>query len=278
MPCVLALLILAPSVTALAQESLTLGVHPYLPATELVQRFTPLANYLSEHLGRPVTLQIAKDYQDHIDEVGMDGLDIAFLGPAPYVKMTQAYGKKPILARLEIEGRPFFRGVIVTRDDSRLRSLRDLKGKRFAFGDPESTMSHLVPTYVIWKAGVDPQTLAGFEYLYSHHNVALGVLMGAFDAGAVKEEVLASYEKRGLRALAVTPLIPEHLFVARGTLPESMVQSLRQSLYKLNEDPKGHTILSAIKATVTGMVPASDADYDDLRRILEILRKAGVQF
>ena len=52
-----------------AQEHLVLGIHPYLPATELIDRFTPLAEYLSKKMGQPVILEIAKDYQIHIDNV-----------------------------------------------------------------------------------------------------------------------------------------------------------------------------------------------------------------
>ncbi len=33
-----------------AEKSLIFSVHPYLPATELVKRYTPLTNYLSQKL------------------------------------------------------------------------------------------------------------------------------------------------------------------------------------------------------------------------------------
>ena len=274
----LVLFVFCSAVKTHGQETLTLGVHPYLPATELVQRFAPLVDYLSQQTKQAVRLRISKSYQEHIDETGKDRLDIVFIGPASYVRMVSMYGKKPILARLEVEGKPFFRGAIVIRENSPLRSLAELRGKRFAFGDPLSTMSHLVPRYTLWKAGVGTQDLAGFEYLDSHHNVALGVLIGDFDAGAVKEEVVARYQGRGLRVLATTLLISEHLFVSRGTLPDTTVQSLREALYKLNTDPQGRAIIHAIKATATGMVAASDTDYDDLRGIFKTLQELGVRF
>lgn len=55
-----------------AQDSLTLEIHPYLAATELIDRFTHLANYLTQKTGRPVTVTIAGDYQEHIDQIGND--------------------------------------------------------------------------------------------------------------------------------------------------------------------------------------------------------------
>lgn len=261
-----------------AQETLSLGIHPYLPATELVLRFTPLADYIAQHTGSTVQITVATDYQQHIEQIGKDKLDIVYLGPAAYVKMTEAYGEKPILGRLEVQGKPFFQGAIVTRKNSSLQHLSGLKGKRFAFGDRFSTMSHLVPRYVLWRAGVNIKDLAEYDYLNSHHNVALGVLMGDFDAGAVKEEVATYYRNRGLRVLAVTPFISEHLLVTRATLPTTTSHSIRQAIYRLKDHPQRQKIISAIKATATAIVPATDANYDNLRDILKTLNEQGVQF
>lgn len=263
--------------TANAREPLTLCVHPYLPATELVVRFAPLADYLGRKIGRPVKVEVAKNYQEHIDSIGKDEVDIAYMGPAPYVKMTDVYGKKPLLARLEINGKPAFQGMIVVREKSAIHDLEDLLGKRFAFGDPNSTMSHMLPRFMLWEAGANIDKLESHAFLNSHHNVALGVLMGDYDAGAVKEEVFYKYEKRGLRVITKTPFISEHLFVTRSTLPPETVDALRKALYHLKDDGEGRVIMSKIKNSMTGMVPVNDKDYDNLRIILQKLQKLGVQ-
>jgi len=69
------------------------------------------------------------------------------------------------------------------------------------------------------QAGVTIDKLAGHAFLKNHHNVALGVLLGNFDAGAVKEDVFDEYRQQGLKTLKKTPPISEHLFVVRKTLP-----------------------------------------------------------
>jgi phosphonate transport system substrate-binding protein len=252
-------------------------VHPYLPATELVKRYTPLMEYLGRKLNQPVQIQVSKDYQDHIDKIGRDKVDIAYMGPASYVKVVNHYGRKPILARLEINGKPVFQGVIIIRKGSSISNLADLSGKSFAFGDPNSTMSHLVPRYMLWKDGVNIENLAKHAFLDNHNNVALGVLAGDYDAGAVKEEVFYKYQTRGLKALMKTPEISEHLIIAGNNLHAAKVKVLREALYGLKKDEQGGNIMSAIKKTMTGMVPASDEDYDNLRTILYALEKIGVR-
>jgi phosphonate transport system substrate-binding protein len=262
---------------ARAGEGLTLGIHPFLPATELMDRFSPLAEYLGRETGLPVTISIARDYGEHIEMIGRDELDIAYMGPASYVKMVERYGSKPLLARLEIKGKPTFHGIVIVNQDSDIRSISDIEGRRFAFGDPDSTMSHLVPRYMLWEAGVDVEDLSGYEFLEGHHNVALGVLISDFDAGAVKEEVFDAYEKRGLSALAVTPEISEHVFVASGKIRPRTAAAIRSALYRLKDSKEGKAVMTRIKKDMTAMVPASDADYDNLRDILNTLERIGVE-
>ncbi|MGQ9685485.1 MAG: PhnD/SsuA/transferrin family substrate-binding protein, partial [Thiobacillaceae bacterium] len=115
---------------------LILAIHPYLPAPALQRRFGPLANHLGRALGREVSVRVGQDYDQHIAAIGRNKVDIAFLGPASYVMMVERYGRKPILARFQTGGDPHLYGVIAVRRDSPLQRLKDLKGRRFAFGDP----------------------------------------------------------------------------------------------------------------------------------------------
>ncbi len=257
----------APGI-ALADQHLTLWIHPYLPATELTTRFTPLAEYLGRELGQPVEIRVQKSYQAHEDMVGRDLADIAYLGPVGYVHINQHYGAKPLLAKLEVEGTPHFHGMIITRTDSAIRTLEDLPGKSFAFGDLNSTMSHVVPRAMLRAAGIPVQKLARYDFLGSHHDVALAVLGGYFEAGAVKQEVYEIYAERGLRIVAQTPPISNHLFLARSNLAPELIKKLRQALLAINQLPDKERLLTSLEDSATGILAADDQDYDELRQIM----------
>lgn len=257
--------------TAIAAEStqppIILAVHPYLPSAEIQQRFAPLADYLGKQLGRQVQVRVGRDYEQHIEAVGLNSVDIAFMGPASYVKLTERYGAKPLLARIEIKGKPILSGYIVTRVNSALHNLTDLRGKRFAFVDQDSTMGTIVPRYVMQQAGMGLKQLGAYQYLGGHKDVALGVLNGDYDAGAVKSEVYDELAPRGLRVLAKLPDVSEHLFVTRADLPAKQVTLLRQALLQLKSAPHGAAILRAINKDMTAMAPVVDADYNSLRKL-----------
>jgi phosphonate transport system substrate-binding protein len=261
---------------AQAKDHLTLGIHPYKSPARLIESYTPLVKYLSRKMDMPVQVSISKDYQAHINAIGKDQLDIAYMGPASYISLVELYGNKPLLACQEIHGKSTFQGKIIIRKESPLHALSQLKGKSFAFGDPSSTMSHLVPRYMLWKDGVSAEQLGRYKFMGSHDNVALAVLSGEFDAGAVKEAVFYKYQARGLKALETTPALSEHLFVTSNKLDSATVDKLREAFLSLNEDPDGKRIMNSIKPGMTAMAPVEDKDYANLREILRTLKQIGV--
>jgi phosphonate transport system substrate-binding protein len=259
-----------------APEPLKLCVHPYLSASELVKRFTPLTEYLGRQLGRPVMLEIGGTYDAHIHKIANGIVDVAFMGPSSYVKLTSQYGKRPLLAAFQTKEGKFFHGHIMVRKDSTITSLAQLKGKRFVFGDRVSTMSHFVPRHMLLKAGIEVKDFSQVNFVANHENIALGILTGAYDAGAVKEEVFLQYEPRGLRSLARSEPVTDHVFIARKDLPQETVQALRKALLQLSDSPEGKQIISGMRSDVIALVPADDRDFDTLRTIMDDLKRAGV--
>lgn len=117
---------------------------------------------------------------------------------------------------------------------------------------------------------------ASYKFVGDHVNVALGVLAGDFDAGAVKEDVYFKYKDRGLRAIATSAPVSDHVFVASHNLPADQIRKLREIMLQMNENPKGLAALQAMTAGVTALVPVKDNDYDSLRVVLKKMKDMGV--
>jgi len=260
-----------------AQKPLILSIHPYLSSTELYKRFSPLADHLSRELGRPVQISIADSYESHINAIGRGKADIGFMGPASFVKLTSRFGRVPLLAAFETKGSRTFRGVIVVRKDSPIKTLSQLRGKKFAFGDVNSTMGHLVPRYMLLKAGVDVKNLAKYDFLTNHDNIAMSVLSGNVDAGALKKDIYDDYAQQGLSILATSGPMPDHIFVTRAGLSEDLVRKVSGILLSLKDTEEGRQVLVSIQKDLTALVPVKNADYDSLRKLLDQLARAGVK-
>jgi len=237
------------------------------------KRFAPLAQYLSQQTGFTVKVRVGTSYKEHIEYIGTDKVDIAYMGPASFVSLLNKYGDKPILAKLEVKGQAYFLGNIITRKDSGLKTLVDLKDKQIAFGNPNSTMSYIVPHHMLHQASVFSDKSIKHQFLQSHDNVALAVLTGDFDAGAVKPAVFEKFKAQGLVTIALTPKISEHIFVTRKNLPVEVIQALRKAMLTINQSANGKAAMHAIKKSITGLVDAKSSDYDNLRKIISESKK-----
>ena len=96
-------------------------------------------------------------------------------------------------------------------------------------------------------AGITLEKLGYYKHLKSHEDVALAVIGGYFDAGGVKEEIFTRYETRGIRVLARSPRMPEHVFVTRSDMDPRIISILRKGMLKMGADSTKTPVFTSIK-------------------------------
>jgi phosphonate transport system substrate-binding protein len=254
-------LLLIPS--AQAKEKYVMGVHPYKPPQELYKKFKPIADYLSTKLGKPVEFQIAQSYDDAANKVGTGAYDFAFLGPTIYVDAHDKYGVVP-LAQIANNKKPVFHGVIVVKKGSGITSLKDLKGKSVAFGERHSTLTHLIPLWMLMDAGVRLPDLKEYRFAGTHDNVALNVARGAADAGGLMPDIAEKYKDQGIEVIARSPDLPEHVFAATKSMDQKTVDLLQNALVGMDI-----ALAKGIKDSISNLQKFNDKDFDVLRKIMK---------
>jgi len=266
-------LLVSITTSALAEESreLIFSVHPFVSARELHENFSPLIAYLEKKIDRQIKFTVAKSYEDNSNKLGKDLADIVYIGPAAYVSMSEKYTKKRMLACLTVNGRPNYKGYIFTKADNPAQKLADLTGNSFASSSKKSTMSYVVPRYMFIEAGV-PFPEKELQLRGNHNNIALAVLAGDINAGAVKEKTYHKYEARGLKPIAMTPEIPEHPFVAGNKMDDETYKKIKQAMLAIKTPEDVNTLLKPIKKTLTGLSDVQDSDYDNLREIFRAVK------
>ena len=268
---VLLLLIRSTTVNAetKATQELSLGsVAMDIPAV-MHQRLKPLADYLSRELGRSIRLHMSADLSKAVKDVADGNVDIAYLTPIAYVKARSA-GNVHILAKTVTQGRNAFRLMLVTRIDSPIRSVPDLAGKRFAFGDEAAILQRAV----LVNAGMRLEQLAAYRFLGHYDNIARGVANGDFDAGILKDTAAIQWEKKGLRSFYASPELPPYNIVAGKHVAQPLRLAIQAALLRLNlENPEHRAVIKALDASYDGFTAASDSDYDVVRTLTEPFRK-----
>jgi len=227
---------------------LRFGIQPSLGPLTTVKLMQPLINYLSKKLGMNVILVLFPDYASIVEYLKTNQIDIVALAPMDYIKAQQEQGVIPLVAPT-IQGQAVQKSVIITRRDSGIEALSDLKGKTFAFVDKNSALGYLIPRILLMQNSINPlRDLKAIFFTGSDDKVFHCVLDKKVDAGAMARHLYQYLSKSSKRSREITILaesqeIPQDLLVARKGLNEELTIRLRDLLINLYLSDEGRKIL-----------------------------------
>lgn len=246
------------------------GIIPRYNPILMYRSYQPLMDYLTEHTPYHFELKLARDYTEAVGLLREGVTPIASLGDVTFTEAQRNFGAIPILKPLNAEGEAFYRSIIIVPEDSPIRSVADLKGKTFAFGDPHSTSGNLIPRYFLFQHGITLFDLEEFVTLGSHDAVAKAVLKGKYAAGAVKDVIAYRYQEHGLRFLAASDSIPSEPIVVRSDAPAALVAAVKKALLAIDaSDPLQRQRMQNWDPEFrNGFVESS---HDDYRPIFEMM-------
>lgn len=255
---------------AAAADILRVSAIPDEDPQELLRKYKPFADYIAKEVGVKVKFVPVLDYAATVEGLAANRLDIVWYGGFTSVQAVErAKGATRLVMREEDAS---FKSVFVTRTDSGIKTLADLKGKTFAFGSVSSTSGHLMPRHFLRAAGVDPERdFRKFGFSGAHDATAAWVEAGRVDAGAVNFLVwrkLVDKKKIDTKTTHVfwtTPPYVDYVWVARGGVPEEIREKFKQALLKLDySKPEDKKVMDLQRTRK--FIPAKDSDWDGIRK------------
>ena len=259
-----------PAITSAdANKELLFGsVAMDIPAV-MHKRLRPLTHYLSEKLGRPVSLKLSPNMGAAIKEVASQQVDLAYLTPVAYLK-AHAKGNAKIIAKTVTKGKASFQLMIVVKKDSPYKTVADLKGKTFAFGDKRA----LLQRAAVVGAGINMEDFSSYQFIGHYDNIARAVLNGDFDAGILKDTMAYQWQGKGLRILAESPALPPYNITAKGDIDDDTLAKLKDAFLSLDKNNPEHLkVIKAIDKKYDGFAATSDAEYDVVRKLIKPFNK-----
>lgn len=252
-----------------AAKPLRIGVTP----TFLNERHALMADwraYLESRLGRPVEFVLKDSYQETIELLHQRQLQVAWLCDCPHITHNREF---QMVATPLFQGRPYYRAYLVVPDnDTRTRSLMDLKDKVFAFTDPFSNVGYMSPRHDLKRRGADPDRFFRRSFFTRSHRKSIeAVVVGVADAASVSSYIWETLNQQGpaltghtrvaaqSREYGFPPLVADH------TVPNEEVIALREALLRMTGDPKGREVLKNMN--LDGFIPPSPEFYRPLRTL-----------
>ena len=242
-------------------------------AATLIQNAQPLKAYLERTLNKKIELIVTTDYSSMIEAMRFGRIEVAYFGPFSYVlAKSRAPEIEPFAVGVE-RGAPTYNSVLIANATGGVKTLADIQGKPFAFGDQASTSSHLAPrAYLLKTAQLDGEKDYKPVFLGTHDAVARAVQAGQVPAGALSKPILDSLISKNvidpakIVQLALSEPIPNYPIVMQGNLTPALKQSLREAFLNVQDKE----VLKSFR--VEGFVATDDKAYDVLRETAKILK------
>jgi len=246
-------------------------------APNMTSVYAAVATRVGQALGMPAELIEGRDF----DQLRDGSVDLAFLCGLPYVRLcAERPGMlyplaAPILDEARYQDRPVYFSDVIVHRDSPFRSFEDLRGRSWAYNDPDSFSGWLLVRYHLAQMG---ETEAFFERLtFSgwHQESIRRVVAGEIDASAIDSQVLG-VERLGnpdlaseLRIVATLGPSTVPLAVATAGVAEEVRQQVRDALCSLGAHPESRDVLA--RGLIRRFTPIDDSAYDDIRQVLAVV-------
>jgi len=251
----------APAASCVQYSPLTFGFLPLVSSEKLVQRFAPLAHYLSAALNTSIRIETAPDFESFIRRTNNEKrYDLLFTAPHLFY-LARKKADYRLLVRVDSPG---MSAVIVAPQQGRIKTIQDLAGRKLATVDPMSLATLLVKKQ-LEENGLDPDTDMTLVTTPSHNASLLSSYYGATDASSLMMphfKVAAPEVRESMRVISVTEMTP-HMPISAGPWIDSGCRDrMAIALIAMPSTPAGRDALK--KAGFKRLVQSLTEVYDSL--------------
>lgn len=270
--------LVGPIASYAAKKKITIAILPCFDIVMAFQKFHPLITYLEEQTGLEIKMMVQTNFSEFELAIRNGDIDFVIQDPHTYVRLANLYNKEALLRTLTAEGTTSRRGVIITRKDSGINELGDLRGKTVMFGPKQSIAKWIAARTLLEQNGINvDEDLRAYRNGECCDDIAFNVYLKAVDAGAVCEHFIGgdhaeSQKKLGIdmdqmAVIGKTPLVPTKVFAARKTVSSDIVTQLVDALLGIDmADPALAKILQS--AELGGFERVNDEDYNNIRELI----------
>lgn len=259
--------------------TIRLGVLPDQSKDTLIERYSLLVDYLSKRTALDIELVVPDDYSSMLDDFSARRIHIAYFGGLTFTQAELRDNAEPLVMRdTDLN---FASCYLVHAADDR-GSVAEFEGERFAFGPALSTSGHLMPRYFLQAAELDPDTFfASNRHSSGHDETAIWVRDGEVGIGVANCVIVGSMNADGrlsqheVRVLETTPAYVNYVWAVQENMDSSLKIQLKDAFMALDAlVPEHQAVLQKLGATA--YLPASRADFDEVRRAASDIEVGGV--
>ncbi|MEN2769226.1 phosphate/phosphite/phosphonate ABC transporter substrate-binding protein [Ornithinibacillus xuwenensis] len=264
-------------------DTIVIGFVPSQDSDSIAETVEPLAERLGEELDKKVESKVMTSYSALVEAMGANQVHIGFVPAFGYVLANQEYDVEVILKSIRY-GSGTYKAQYVVRTDSGIKSLEDLEGKVWAYGDQLSTSGYLFPANEMMgqfgletAAELETEFFKGTTQSGGHDKSIIAVYNGEADVATTFDDARTEIEEEypdvmdKLTVLDYTAEIPNDTISVTADLDEELVKDIKEAFLSFNEDEKMIEIMKTVY-NWDAISEATDEEYDVVRETYEKFR------
>jgi phosphonate transport system substrate-binding protein len=251
-------------------------------APSMTSVYAAVAAHVGQVLGMPAELIEGRDF----DQLRDGSVDLAFLCGLPYVRLCQERPgvlhplAAPVLDEPRYQDRPVYFSDVIVRRDSPAGSFGDLRGRSWAYNDPDSLSGCLLVRYHLLQIGETEAFFSRITFSGRHQESIRQVVNGEVDASAIDSQVLGVECMRNpnlarqLRVIAVLGPSTIPPVIATERVSHEIQARACDAICALGGDGVGRDALAG--GLIRRFTPIDDRAYDDIRQKMAFVDNAIV--
>lgn len=241
------------------KDALTLGYFPLISTVALFKRFSPLRDYLSVRLGRPVILETAKDFATFVKRTDDRAYDIVVTAPHFAVRASDS-GTYRIRATLVED----VQQLIVVRDDSPITDITQLAGMPVST-PPKRALMTMMGVQHMADSGLAGDMAPIYRAFTSHNAANEALLANEVDAAIASSNIVNKAISQGkpLRIISRGPRLANMATLVAADLDREIGNRVVEILVGMQGNEKGRNTLKQIR--FSGYREVNAADYEPAR-------------
>lgn len=231
-------------------------------------QYLPFLHYLEEVTGYHFKLHFTPKKSTAADELGQNKTQFSAMGATSFLFAQSRYGAKSLVRGINHQGKAEYQSVFVVTPDSSIQNIKDISGKKLAFGSRDSTQGHLIPRIMLMENNISLKNLKTHVYTGSHQNCAETVVSGKADVCGMQDQLAEKLASQGaIKIIHRSRYYPSSGIVVNKSVPAEVLTKVKRAL--LDFDPLGKNSKGLYHWDNTempkGFVSANEQDYKDLR-------------
>lgn len=220
------------------------------PASRLHNIWTPFIEHLSKQLGTQIELVIPRGFKNIEQSIRNKNIDAIYINSYAFLLFKQKNILNPIAQMQNINGLTTSEGRILVRSDSKLKSIKDLQGKKVSLISPLGAGSYLAPKAYFEKNGMEIGKDINVEYSKdlkkSVYSVLLGEASAAVMCGVNYNILTKKLNMKELSILDSTDKFPEAVIAVNASISPAISKKLKNHIINMKESEQGRKALSML--------------------------------